>query len=68
MGCNCKKENIPLSLRKSIRQKTKEKISEVKKLWNASRDNSPIGVVTSNKDELGFKQQKGVKMKIETLK
>ena len=55
MGCNCKKENIPLSLRKSIRQNTKEKISEVKKLWKASRDNSPIGVVTSNKDELGFK-------------
>lgn len=51
MGCNCKKDSVPLSLRQKLRRETKEAIAEVKRLWKESAD----GKITSNKDELGFK-------------
>ena len=47
MGCNCDKNNIPL--RKRIRQKTKEKIAEIKKIWNETSTNGTT--ITTNKNE-----------------
>lgn len=52
MGCNCNKDNIPL--RKRIRQKTKEKIAEIKRIWNETSTNGTT-TITTNKNELGFK-------------
>lgn len=52
MGCNCNKEDI--SLRQKIRQETKEKISEIKRIWKeSSRKGS--ATITTGKKELGFK-------------
>lgn len=51
MGCNCNKDKI--SLRKKIRQETKAKITEVKRLWKESSNKGTI--VTANKKDLGFK-------------
>jgi len=51
MGCNCKKDGIPLSLKQKIRRETKEKIAIVKQLWKESAD----GKITSDKNDLGFK-------------
>ena len=53
MGCNCKKTTIPLSLKKELRRKTKEYITEVKRLWHES-----AGTITSDKNKLGFKEIK----------
>lgn len=52
MGCNCKKDSIPLSLKQKLRRETKEKLAEVKRLWQESAD----GKITSKKDDLGFKK------------
>lgn len=53
MGCNCGKDKIELSIRKKIRKEMKEKISDLKKLWEESK--SGKGTVTVNKKDLGFK-------------
>lgn len=56
MGCNCNSENsIPLSVRKEKRRKWKERINEVKRLWEESKTVESSGSVTVSKDELGFK-------------
>lgn len=51
MGCNCNKDEI--SLRKKLRNETKEKIKVIKKLWEESSKGS--ATITTNKNELGFK-------------
>ncbi len=51
MGCNCSKDSTSLTIRQKIRREFKEKVAEVKKLWQESAD----GKITSTKDELGFK-------------
>ena len=51
MGCNCSNDSISLTIKQKIRREFKEKVAEVKKLWQESAD----GKITSNKDELGFK-------------
>ena len=55
MGCNCKKEGIPLSLKQKLRRETKENIADVKRLWQESSSDNKI---ISNKEELGFKPKK----------
>lgn len=59
MGCNCNKQgSIPLSVKKEMRNKLKERIADVKKIWNESKSNSSnnsSGSVKVTKDELGFK-------------
>ena len=52
MGCNCNKDGIPLSLKQKLRRETKEKISEVKRLW---KESASTGKIISTKDQLGFK-------------
>lgn len=52
MGCNCKKDGIPLSLKQELRRKTKEKIADIKKIW---KESSSSGAVTVDKNKLGFK-------------
>lgn len=54
MGCNCGKDKVELSIRKKIRQEMKEKISDIKKLWNESKQ-SGKGTITTNKNKLNFK-------------
>ncbi len=51
MGCNCSKDSTPLSLKQKLRREFKQKVAEVKKLWEESAD----GKITSTKDQLGFK-------------
>lgn len=51
MGCDCNKDKI--SLRKKIRQETKEKIADIKKMWQESSKGT--STITTNKNELGFK-------------
>lgn len=53
MSCNCGKTTIPLSLKKKLRRKTKEYITEVKRLWHESAD-----TIIIDKDKLGFKEIK----------
>lgn len=52
MGCNCSKDSTPLSLKQKLRREFKQKVADIKKIWNASADGNKI---TSTKDELGFK-------------
>ena len=52
MGCNCSKDSTPLSLKQKLRRKFKQKVADMKKIWNDSADDNKI---TSTKDELGFK-------------
>lgn len=52
MGCNCSKDSTSLTIKQKIRREFKEKVAEVKRLWQESAD----GKITSNKDELGFKE------------
>ena len=52
MGCNCNKDKIELSIRKKLRREMKEKISDLKKLWQDSKSTT---TVTTNKKDLGFK-------------
>ncbi len=52
MGCNCSKDNTSLTIKQKLRREFKEKVAEVKRLWQESAD----GKITSNKDELGFKE------------
>ena len=51
MGCNCKNDGVPLSLKQKLRRETKEKIAEVKRLWRESK-------IVSDKEQLGFKEIK----------
>lgn len=51
MGCNCSKDKLELSLRKKLRQKTKEKFAEVKRLWKESKSET----ITTKKKDLNFK-------------
>lgn len=51
MGCNCSKDSTPLSVKKQLRREFKEKVAEVKQLWQDTSDKK----ITSNKDQLGFK-------------
>lgn len=50
MGCNCSKDQTTLSLKKRLRKEMKQKITDVKRIWNES-----VNKVTSDKNELGFK-------------
>lgn len=50
MGCNCNKDGIPLSLKQKMRKEAKEKFAEVRRLWKES------GKITSDKNQLGFKE------------
>lgn len=52
MSCNCKKDSIPLSLKKKLRKETKEKFAEIKRLWQESSNDK----ITTDKNELGFKE------------
>ena len=52
MGCNCSKDSTPLSLKQKIRREVKQKIADVKKIWQESSDKK----ITSTKDQLGFKE------------
>ena len=52
MGCNCSKDSTPLSLKQKLRREFKQKVADMKKIWNDSADGNKI---TSTKDELGFK-------------
>ena len=54
MGCNCGKDKIELNIRKKVRRAVKEKIADVKKLWNES-DKVSSGIVTVDKNKLNFK-------------
>ena len=51
MGCNCSHDKTTLTVKQKIRREFKEKVAEVKRLWQESADSK----ITSNKDELGFK-------------
>lgn len=51
MGCNCSKDKTVLSLKKKIRREMKQKIADVKKIWQDTSDKK----ITSTKNELGFK-------------
>ena len=51
MGCNCSKDSTPLSLKQKLRREFKQKVADIKKIWNETGDNK----ITSTKDELGFK-------------
>ena len=51
MGCNCSKDSTPLSLKQKLRREFKQKVADMKKIWNETGDNK----ITSTKDELGFK-------------
>ena len=50
MGCNCSKDQTTLSLKKRLRKEMKQKIADVKRIWNESANK-----VTSDKNDLGFK-------------
>lgn len=54
MGCNCDKDKTKLSIRKKIRREMKEKISDLKKLWEESKKSGEM-TVTINKRNLNFK-------------
>ena len=54
MGCNCHNDETPLSLKQKLRREFKQKVADIKQLWQESAD----GKVTSNKDQLGFKPVK----------
>ena len=51
MGCNCKQDSTPLTIKQKLRRDFKQKVAEIKQLWTESGE----GKVTSNKDQLGFK-------------
>ena len=51
MGCNCSKDSTPLSLKQKLRREFKQKVADIKNIWNETGDNK----ITSTKDELGFK-------------
>ena len=51
MRCNCSKDSTPLSVKQKLRREFKQKVADVKRLWQESSDNK----ITSTKDELGFK-------------
>ena len=55
MGCNCGKDKIELTIRKKVRRMVKEKIADVKKLWEESKNNPNSVIVTTNKKDLNFK-------------
>ena len=55
MGCNCGKDKIELSIRKRIRKEMKEKISEMKRIWEESKSQNDKGTVIINKKDLNFK-------------
>lgn len=52
MGCNCSKDSTTLTIKQKLRREFKEKVAEVKKLWQESGNDK----ITSNKDQLGFKK------------
>lgn len=54
MGCNCNKDKIELSIRKKMRREVKQKISDLKKLWEESKK-SGTTTITTNKKDLNFK-------------
>ena len=51
MGRNCSKDITLLSLKQKLRREFKQKVADMKKIWNDSADDK----ITSTKDELGFK-------------
>lgn len=57
MSCNCGKDKIELSIRKKIRREMKEKISDLKKIWEETKhvQDKTKGTVKTNKKDLGFK-------------
>ena len=52
MGCNCHNDETPLSCITDFIREFKQKVAEVKQLWQDSKDG---GKITTNKDQLGFK-------------
>ena len=52
MGCNCSKDSTPLTIKQKLRREFKKKVADIKQLWKESGENK----ITSNKDELGFKE------------
>lgn len=52
MGCNCGKDKIKLSIRKRMRREVKEKIADIRKIWNESGESEKI---TIDKRKLNFK-------------
>lgn len=56
MGCNCNKaDSTPLSVKKENRKKLKDRILEMKRLWEESKTTGSSGTATASKEELGFK-------------
>ena len=51
MGCNCSKDKTTLTLKQKIRREFKQKVADVKKIWQDTSEKK----ITSTKDELGFK-------------
>ena len=51
MGCNCKQDSTPLTVKQKLRRDFKKKVSDIKKMWNETSDHK----ITSTKDQLGFK-------------
>lgn len=51
MGCNCKQDSTPLSIKQKLRREFKQKVADIKKVWNDTSE----GKITSTKDQLGFK-------------
>lgn len=52
MGCNCSHDKTTLTVKQKLRREFKQKVADIKQLWKESAD----GKITSNKDELGFKE------------
>ena len=59
MSCNCKKDKTELNKRKDIRRKAKDALATIKRLWQESENNT----ITTNKDELNFKQKSGAMLR-----
>ena len=57
MGCNCHNDETPLSLKQKIRREFKQKVAEMKQIWQESKNGEKI---TTNKDKLGFKDVKEI--------
>ena len=54
MGCNCKQDSTPLTVKQKLRRDFKKKVSDIKQMWNETSDHK----ITSTKDQLGFKPKK----------
>lgn len=54
MSCNCNKDKIELSIKKKLRRTVKEKIADLKKIWEDSKTDGE-NIITTNKRNLNFK-------------